>query len=85
MLSVTGSGNPLHAQGANYGYDGLHRLTSATYPSGAETFHYDRLGNRDGDGTGGQYGYTDTQAGGANVRTATTTRPTSMPGPTASR
>ncbi|UCG15252.1 MAG: hypothetical protein JSV19_08130 [Phycisphaerales bacterium] len=46
---MTKNGNPLHAQGANYGYHGLHRLDSATYRTGTETFRYDCLGNRDGD------------------------------------
>jgi len=51
----------------DYYYDGLHRLTKATYTSLGddglyEKFRYDLLGNRDGNGgAAGQYGYIDTR------------------------
>jgi len=49
----------------NYDYDGLYRLTKATYNSLTddphEEFQYDLLGNREGNGGAGGYGYTDTR------------------------
>ena len=68
-LSASGSGNAAAAETIAYDYDRLNRLVSAGYTAagGSETFRYDLLGNRDGDGGGGVYGYADTRPGGVNV------------------
>jgi len=66
-LTTDGSGNGVHNGHIDYSYDNLHRLTSATYSQGDEQFTYDLLGNRDGDGTGGQYGYVDSRPSGAQI------------------
>ena len=64
--SAVGSGDSAYVESMTYGYDGLHRLTSATYgPSVAETFNYDSLGNREG--TGNPFGYSDSRPGGADI------------------
>ena len=64
-VSTIGEGNQAADPDVTYDYDGLYRLTEAQYPDlgGSETFRYDKLGNRDGDGTGDVYGYTDTRYG----------------------
>jgi RHS repeat-associated protein len=62
----TGGSMPL-ARDVTYSYDGLHRVTQASYaPNEAEDFRYDLLCNRDGDGST-DYGYSDTRTGGVNI------------------
>ncbi|MCG3138842.1 MAG: hypothetical protein HJJLKODD_02711 [Phycisphaerae bacterium] len=56
------AGNRLTTAGAanvTYDYDGLHRVESATYGTGVESFDMDLLGNRDE--------YSDTRPGGATI------------------